>query len=118
MADVEYLEFSDMRLDRWYDDRRCTLADVRFDHDASRLLINQLDEFCFKYGKDFITIADLIDIVNAVCFAVNGKKAVFEPSYVSAIYGYERHNVKVSPTKDGDYYIDFIGDIELNTNRF
>jgi len=113
MENVEYLKFSDMKLDRWYNDTRCTLADVRFDHDASRFLINQLDEFCFKYGTDFITIAALIDIVNAVCFAINGKKAVFEPSYISAMYGYKRHNIEVFPIKDGDYCIGFIGDIEL-----
>ena len=112
MTDVEYLEFSDMRLDRWYSDTRCTLADVRFDYDASRVLKNKLDEFSFKYGTDFITIADLIDIVNEVCFLFNGKKAVFEPSCVSAIYGYKRHNIRVLRIKDGYYYIRFIGDIE------
>ena len=118
MVNIEYLEFSDMRVDRWYDDTRCTLADVCFDRDTSRFLRNQLDEYCFKYGTDFITIAALIDIVNDVCFAINGKKAVFEPSYISAIYGYERHNIKKKKKKDGYYYISFIGDIELNTNRF
>ena len=118
MANVEYLEFSDMRVDRWYYDTRCTLADVRFDYDASIILRNKLDEFCIDYGTDFITIAALIDIVNDVCFAINGKKAVFEPSYISTMYGYERHNIKVSTAKDGDYSIGFIGGIEYNYNRF
>ena len=118
MTNVEYLKFDDMKVDRWYNDTRCTLADVRFDYDASRVLINKLDEFCIDYGTDFITIAALIDIVNDVCFVINGKKAVFEPSYISAIYGYERHNIRVSPMNDGYYSIGFIGDIEQNSNRF
>ena len=117
MTDVEYLEFSDMKFDRWYRDTRCTLADVCFDYDASRVLINKLDEFCINYGTDFITIAALIDIVNDVCFAINGKKAVFEPSYISAIYGYERHNIRVLQIKDGYYYISFIGNVENNIYR-
>ena len=117
MTDVEYLEFSDMRLDRWYSDTRCTLADVRFDYAASRILIEELDKYCLKFGIEFITIAALIDIVNDVCFAINGKKAVFEPSYISAIYGYERHNIRVSPIKDGHYSICFIGNVENNICR-
>lgn len=117
MADIEYLEFSNVKNDIWYKDIRCTLAEVRFDYYAFRLLKRKLDECCLKFGINFISIADLIDIVNDVSFSISGKKAVFEPSYISANYGYEIHNIRISRAKEG-YYISFIGDIEFSANRF